>query len=909
MRIDALIERPQWRAPVRGELRPPEVLAPAGNEEMMRAAVENGADAIYFGLQHFNARMRAANFDSAELPRIMAWLHERGVKGYVTLNTLVFPSELDEAAEVLLTCSKAGVDAVLVQDLGIVALANALVPDLPVHASTQMTLTSAESIAATEALGLRMERLVMARELSRRELQTVMRTTDREIEVFVHGALCVAYSGQCLTSEALGGRSANRGECAQACRLPYDMVVDGEKREMGDVRYLLSPRDLAAYEDIGDLMRLGIASLKIEGRLKSPQYVAATVQSYRAAIESVLAAPDGNPRLDEERRRDLEMTFSRGFTGGYLHEIDHQAVVEGRFPKKRGLLVGRVASASGRGVVAELTGPLKPGDGVVFDAGTPDEDEQGGRVYTMHVGRSRIDRFDPHAGDRAGTEVLLTFGGGAIDPRAILPGQRIWLTSDPARDAALAASYEGDRIRHRDPVNATVRGGPGRFLQLELRDADGITVTARDTEPAEPAQRRPLTREVLLEQLGRMGNTPFQLKDVAMEVDAPTMVPLSRLNELRRAAVEALIAARRRSRGGRRAYPDALRELRPHPELQPRDEGEAGRRDAAPPGAGVSREPKSLALEMEQPSAREESASARGGGLWPPCGEGETGVKSPTLSLLCRTLEQVEAAVSGGGIDTIYTDFEDIRLHREARRLVPAGGPRFVPATLRIVKPGEAGVVRKLYEAEPDAILVRNLAAWQIVRTDRPGLPVLGDYSLNVANEITAGLLVRNGIGSLVPSYDLNIGQLLDLLRAAPARWFEVTIHQYMPMFHMEHCVFCRFLSKGTDFTNCGRPCESHSVRLRDRVGWEHPVKADAGCRNTVFNAAAQSASAYLPEILAAGVTRFRADLLLEDAAGTREVIDAYLPAVTGREDGRDLWRRLRARSKLGVTRGSLDHD
>ena len=265
--------------------------------------------------------------------------------------------------------------------------------------------------------------------------------------------------------------------------------------------------------------------------------------------------------------------------------------------------------------------------------------------------------------------------------------------------------------------------------------------------------------------------------------------------------------------------------------------------------------------------------------------------------------------MAAGCIDTIYTDFEDIRLHREARAVIPSDGPRFVPATIRIVKPGDSGFVKILLKSEPDAILLRNLASWEILRHEAPGLPMLGDYSLNVANDLTARLLRSKGIGLLTPSYDLNIDQLLALLRRAPAEWFEVTAHQYMPMFHMEHCVFCRFLSDGTDFTNCGRPCESHTVALRDRTGLDHLVKADAGCRNTVFNGTAQSASEYLSPLLAAGVRRFRIDLLAEDAAATRKAIDAYLPVIEGRAQGRDLWRKLRAVSKLGVTKGSLDHE
>ena len=267
---------------------PPELLAPAGNWECVRAAVANGADAVYFGLPRFNARMRADNFSEAELPEVVQFCHKHGVKAFVAFNTLVFTGELEAAAEALRLLSRAGVDALIVQDVGLIRLARRIVPELPIHASTQMTVTSPEGVAFAESLGV--ARVVLGREVSLREMDRFNTEPDTgmPLEVFVHGALCVAYSGQCLTSESLGQRSANRGECAQACRMPYDLVVDGRQTDLGDKRYLLSPQDLAAVDHIPALLDAGIISFKIEGRLKSPEYVAAVCQVYRRAIDSAL---------------------------------------------------------------------------------------------------------------------------------------------------------------------------------------------------------------------------------------------------------------------------------------------------------------------------------------------------------------------------------------------------------------------------------------------------------------------------------------------------------------------------------------------------------------------------------------------------------------------------------------------
>src|SRR6478609_3078969 len=264
----------------------PEVLAPAGDQLALDAAIGAGADAVYFGVDAFNARARAQNFTVGGLAQTVARLHERRVKAHLTLNTLVFDSELDAWADVVREAARAGVDPVIVQDLGAVGLVRQIAPRLRIHASTQMTCTDAASVEFAATLGA--DRVVLARELSLTDIEQITRSTRVELEVFVHGALCIAYSGQCLTSEAIGGRSANRGACAQSCRLPYELVVDGEKRDLGDKAYLLSPEDLEATSAVPALARAGVASLKIEGRLKGPEYVFATARMYRDAVEGAV---------------------------------------------------------------------------------------------------------------------------------------------------------------------------------------------------------------------------------------------------------------------------------------------------------------------------------------------------------------------------------------------------------------------------------------------------------------------------------------------------------------------------------------------------------------------------------------------------------------------------------------------
>ncbi|RMD81530.1 MAG: U32 family peptidase, partial [Chloroflexi bacterium] len=309
----------------------PEIMSPAGYWPQLHAAIEAGADAVYFGLTHFTARAKVG-FTLDELPEVMKTLHRRGVKGYVTFNTLVFDHELRTAARTLAAIAAAGADAIIVQDLGIAALAHQIVPDLPIHGSTQMSITSAEGVAFAARYGV--SRVVLARELSLAEVAAIRLRSPIELEIFVHGALCVSYSGQCFSSEAWGGRSANRGQCAQACRLPYELIVDGQPRPLGAARYLLSPGDLAAIDDMTTIARLGVSALKIEGRYKDAEYVAITTNAYRRALD---AAWDGLPAdLTVADRLYLEQVYSRGLGPHFLRGTNHQAVVEGRAPRHRG---------------------------------------------------------------------------------------------------------------------------------------------------------------------------------------------------------------------------------------------------------------------------------------------------------------------------------------------------------------------------------------------------------------------------------------------------------------------------------------------------------------------------------------------------------------------------------------------
>ena len=860
-------------APARPAARAlPELLAPAGNWECARAAVENGADAIYFGLSRFNARMRADNFTEADLPALMEFLHRRGVRGYVTFNTLIFPHELAAAGDYLRAIIAAGADAAIVQDIGVCRLIRRLSPDFPIHGSTQMTVTSAAGAEFVRALGCQL--VVLARECSVREIDAIRtelaaRNAPLPLEVFVHGALCVAYSGQCLTSEALGGRSANRGECAQACRMPYDLISDGRTVPLGDRRYLLSPQDLAGLDAIADLARAGVVSLKIEGRLKSPEYVAGITRVYRAALDRLGAESPAIPSAGKEDRYELEMSFSRGLHTGWLRGIDNQQLVHARFGKKRGVFLGSVRRVRGDQVFIEAPeAPLKPGDGVVFDAGQPDAPEQGGRLYAVRA---------------AGAETALTFGRGSVDFARVRPGDRVWKTSDPELDKRLRGTFAGDVPRFQRPVDFELHGHAGGLLTLLARDPRSGHVVQVDSQVTlVPAEHRPLTPETLRESLGRLGGSPFRLGGIVSHLEGEVILPVSELNRLRREAVAQLEALRAQPR-----------------RWELREEIAPDCRAGAPPAALWD-------ADFRLSGAADANAE-------PTPHHTAGGAPAPQLAVLVRNLPQLDAAMAAGA-GTVHCDFEDPKAYREAvrrfRAFAPGGvesGRTIRVAPPRIFKPGEDWILRQVRSSEADGYLVRNYDHLRFFADER-GL--VGDFSLNVANGLTAAYFMeRYGLDRLTASYDLNAAQLESLLGSARPDWFEVTIHQHMPMFHMEHCVFCTFLSTGKDYRDCGRPCDQQEVRLKDRVGLEHPLKADAGCRNTVFNARAQTGAEAVERLRALGCRWFRVEFVNESPEAVATTLDRYGKLLRGEITGAELWRELKLQNQLGVTRGQMERE
>ncbi|MEJ7602530.1 MAG: DUF3656 domain-containing protein [Kofleriaceae bacterium] len=797
--------------------RRPEILAPAGDRDALAAALAAGADAVYFGLDDgFNARARAANFSSANLAEIVTWVHRAGAKAFVTLNTLVFEPELPIVEALIRKVAAAGVDAIIVQDPAVARIARAVCPALEIHGSTQMTASSPLAAELLRELGL--SRVVVPRELSVDEIRLYAAGTPLPLEVFIHGALCVAWSGQCLSSEAWGGRSANRGQCAQACRLPYQLVVDDELRDLGEVEYLLSPKDLVGLDAVPALAEIGVASLKIEGRLKGPAYVATTVASYRRAVGDPVNLPVEIP-FDEA---SLHVAYSRGISAGFLAGADHQTLVEGRFPRHRGLPLGRVTAVDrewitvhhtaderphtgGRAIGVHAASPASPtlepraGMGVVFDRGRPEEPEEGGPIFGVEPSLP--------GGYR------LRFGRPGPDLSRVFVGDLVWVSSDPrVSRAGDKAALAGREPLGRIGVTLAVRGQAGAPLEV-IATAGDRTSHARSPSALQPARGRGLDRDVLADKLGAFGGTSFHLEALdASGLGAALHLPVSELKELRRVLVGALEAA-------------------------------------------VAIVDRVLAADSVLEALRVPIAPAVGLPI----------ASAAIVVPLCRTDAQLDAVLAAGATEVELDWMELVGLAKAVGR-ARDHGVRVGVATVRVQKPGEERIDAHLARLAPDHVLVRSWGSLAYFRglAERPALH--GDFSLNVTNSITAGWVLARGLTTLTAAHDLDRDQLLAMLAHAPRGRVAVTIHHHIPTFHTEHCVYAHLLSTGRDYKTCGRPCEAHAVSLRDRVGHVHPVVVDVGCRNTVFNAQAQSAASLVPALLAAGVSRFRVELVRETA-------------------------------------------
>lgn len=861
----------------------PELLLPVGTREMLEAAVANGADAVYFGVPHWNARGRTEDFSLEDVGEMIRYARVRGVRTFLAMNVLVFERELRELPEFLAKVISLEPDAFIIQDIGLARLIRAIAPTQEIHASTQMTLASAESVNLAAKLGF--NRAVLARELSLKEIARIKEATPLELEVFIHGALCVSYSGQCLTSENFGGRSANRGQCAQSCRLPYRIFVDGKEYRDTDAQYLFSPHDLCALPRLGELEEIGVNSLKVEGRLKSPEYVAAVARAYRKALDRI--------PLEGKDMEPLEVLFSRGLRTGWLDGDNHQELVDGTFSNHHGMYLGTVVRVERGCVVVELDECLKipafagmtkqdkgcaddiiagmmprPGDGILFEEPRFAQ-SSGARLYASQVVHEHKGKPSTRG---CGPQLLKMEFGRDFDTRQVARGMKVYRNDSPALEKELRKTFTDREQAKRIPVKMLLEGCIGTPLSLTVQDYSGHSVTAQGDTPVEEARNSGAVagkndagnklRDLAQKELSALGSTAYTLDNLSVSVAPNAFIAGKMLRTLRQKAVELLDNAR-----------CEWKELNPS--------ANAGRallnsvkfaNVKIPAFAGMTDEPAGM-------------------------------TKDPVISVLVRSPEQIPA-LEGLDIDNVVMDFDWGVKYDEPLEQIRDLGFRAGMATLRIHKPGESHYLKNILRLCPDFALVRNLGALSILKES--GIPLAGDYSLNAANCLSYDWLLSQGLQTLHPSWDLNSTQLFDLLGDIDGSRMELTLHQYMPAFHSEYCAFARALTTGRRFPECGKICTRHKVEILDHKGERHFLQSDAECRNTLFVGKPQSALKLLPDLRAAGVNHFRLEMLQEDAATVRKKALIYTQAIRGKISIEEAIRMAGVEEKYGLSEGQL---
>ena len=814
----------------------PELLAPAGGLEALHAAVCAGADAVYLGLDEFNARRNADNFTLDDLADACRYAHLRGVSVYVTLNVEVLPGELARAVELARGAWEAGADAFIVQDMGLACELAREIPGVELHASTQMNVHSAAGIEAAARLGC--ARVTLARELSVSEiaeLVEVARAFEMDVECFAHGALCVCYSGQCLMSSMIGGRSANRGLCAQACRLPYELHREGREGALpSEGEHLLSPRDLCTIGLLGELRDAGVASLKIEGRMKSADYVHEVVSVYRSALDELGAG--GSVEHAEEKRARLAEAFSRGFTTAYLEGERGNGIMSYGRPNNRGVFAGRVADVDGEAAEIACEIALNAGDIVEFwtnrghfAASVPAGTDAGGRVRVpveKRVGK----------GDRVFRvrNAATTFSDDALEPRVRVNGHVTLRLGEPAHAWFVAA--DGTQGEAWGPV-------------------------------VESARTKALCEEDVRAHIDRLGQTPFVLSELTVEMSDGVGMGFSQLHHLRAEALEALET-------------EVL--------------GEWNNAAIARWVGQRPRSPLSSFQETRQPS--QSLPEKLDNGLRGRC---------PTRVMAWVTNPGCARAARRAGADGMYVPLLNFR-----RGQAQMAGVRQEEAE-QAGYPKQCVMALPTIEHDPVADTREGKLSFDPWDYVREGKPVFADSLAGAVRALDAGALVE--IGPHVPivnkaalefaadlgvrrvwlSPELTLGQIAELAEDSPAE-LGLFVSGAQELMICEHCLLMSQGPCNEECETCPRRGAAH--RLVDRKGFDFPVVTDMMGRSHLYNGIELDLASALPDLADMGISAVMVGTTLMDKKTTEAAVKRIVRAV---ENGK-------AERRPGTTTGHL---
>ncbi|MGI8510453.1 MAG: DUF3656 domain-containing U32 family peptidase [Gemmatimonadaceae bacterium] len=769
----------------------PELLSPAGSLDAVRAAVANGADAVYLGAEKFNARDDGAQLTLEELSAACAIAHGRGVRVYLTLNILVKPAELVDALTFLGEAIERGIDAAIVQDIGLVRLIQRAFPGFEIHGSTQMTVHDVAGARLMHQIGI--NRVVLARENTLADIRAIHAAVpELGLESFIHGALCISYSGQCYMSGMISERSANRGSCAQSCRKGYSLRDESTGATL-DSGFLISAKDLGAYDSLTEIADAGVGCLKIEGRKKRPEYVATVTRGYRDLLaqvsrgEIVTAAPD--------EVQPLVQIYSRGFTPGmYRGRAGRDYITRDR-PDNRGVVLGTVIECSGREIIVDVSSRIATGDGLAFESASQGGETTGASVSAVRTLHSRAgiirQALTLRARPDAGASVIRTSDATLLDA---------------ARTSFTAVETPGAR---RTRVDVAAFGSAGAPLKLVFR-SPFADVAVRSEMPLVTAAKRALDVTQLREQLGRLGETLFALGEVSADgLTSGLFIPVSELNRMRQQATTDLAQ-------------------RQEWELMSR----YGERDirisevVAAVDSAASPSPVTAALSAHVYNVDDARAAARGGA--------SEIVFDPFLRHPPTPLSRVRALTEELAADGVSLRIRTPSIVRPEER---KGLDRWLDLGLPILS-GHIGLVAELGAA---------------------GRDVVADYAVNCFNQHTAAELFRIGARRIVPSIELTVSELGEIVQPWEGRGFDAFIYGRPEGMTIEHCVLSAAFER--EPTTCRDLCvQKHpNVTLTDPAGYTFAVATDSACRNRLLHSRPIEGSEFMPRLWALGIRSYHA--------------------------------------------------
>ena len=773
-----------------------ELLAPVGSFDALKAAVQNGANAVYLGGKDFSARASANNFDREELIEAVKYAHIRDVRVFVTTNTLIKQDEIEDFVEYAKFLYDIDVDALIMQDIGVAMLIHDLLPDFELHASTQMVAHSLEDVQYLESVGFK--RVVLARELTVDEIKYICDNTNVDIEIFVHGALCVCYSGGCLMSSMIGNRSGNRGRCAQPCRQKYTMIDISTGEEIhSNGEYLLSTKDLNTIEDVDKIIETGVLSLKIEGRMKKPEYVATVINSYRNAIDEYQSTKKVN--ISTETMEDLYTIFNRKFTKGLILGEVGEDVMNSNVPNNQGLYVGKVVdyNKKAKRLKIKLEGTLKKGDGINLGGGT--------------IGRIIKGKEIAQIGYK-GETIELDFIGEARK------NQPVFKTSDTNLIDKAQKTYTQDKEFAKSLIDAEITIKLGEYPELKLIDKNNNSVTVKGDKLVEKALKVALGEEKIETQIKKLGNTPYELDDLKINLDEGVSMPISLINQMRREAIELLDEARIPVKG--RAYKDSK----------------------------IKYSPKKYAKDINSNSK---------------------------IRVKINNIEALKSIINLD-IDMIY--YEDVATLEQAMAMATANNKKLIYSAPRIVRNKEYKRLEKSNEYCKENVQISALGQVKYYKENSENVSFDVDYYLNPFNSETINHYKKEGATTVCISQELNIHEIKETTKYTDME-IETVAYGYIPMMLSEYCpmgVVARSCKKDKRCATCK---ESKYV-LRDFKGEEYRISQDLFCRSTIYNSIANCLINNLDELSDAGINVFRLDFTHESPELISKITKAFINTV-----------------------------